>query len=119
MALRAASPLSPFWHTPEGQDGTPTRFKIRGLTGLELVDVNSEAKPDPENKSMKFGAGAMRAALAAALSGWENFIDADGNQIAFEADKDANIARLPFDVMGELFAEILKASRVSGEQAKN
>lgn len=119
MALRAASPLAPFWYEPEGQEGSPTRFKIRGLTGLELVDVNAEAKPDPENKSMKFGAGAIRSALGAALLGWENLLDADGNQIPFGADRDANLARLPFEVMGELFAEVLKASRVGAEQAKN
>lgn len=119
MALRAASPFAPFWFTPEGQEGEPTRFQIRGLTGIELSEVNSEAKPDIENKSMKFGAAAMRAALGYALSGWENFLDVDGNPLPFGADRSANISRLPFEVIGQLFAEILKASNVGGEQAKN
>lgn len=120
MALRAAPTLSPFWYAPSGQEGAITRFKIRGLTGLELSDVNADAKPDNENKTVKFGSAAMRTAISAALSGWENFLDADGNPVPFENDNRlANVNLLPFEVLGELFGEILQASRVGAEQAKN
>lgn len=119
MALRVASPLSPFWYTPEGQDGDPTRFKIRGLTGLELSDVNASARRDPDSQSVIFTSGSIRIALRAALVDWENFLGADGAPVPFGADKEANLALLPFAVMGDLFGEILKASRMDGDQVKN
>jgi hypothetical protein len=120
MALRAASPLAPFWYEPEGQAGEPTRFQIRGLTGLELAEVNTEAKPDFESKTVRFGAAAMRVALQYALLGWENFQAEDGGNLEFDAkNRIASIEKLPFDVIGELFGEILKASRVGADKQKN
>lgn len=119
MALRAASPVTPFWYTPEGQDDMPTRFKLRGLTGLELSDVNAGARRNEEQREVIFTSISIRTALRAALQDWENFLDADGQPVAFEKDIDKNIARLPFEVMGDLFGEILKASRVGADQAKN
>lgn len=119
MALRAASPFTPFWYAPEGQEGEPTRFKIRGLTGLELSDVNAGAKRDEDAKSVVFTATSIRTALRQALLDWEGFEGDDGKPVEFSRDIDKNIARLPFDLLGDLFGEILKASRIDGEQVKN
>jgi hypothetical protein len=119
MALRAASPLAPFWYEPKDESGEPcgTRFLLCGLKSLELADVNALAIHDGGN--VKFPAAAIRLALRLGLRGWENLLDEFDRPIEFSKSSEANLDRLPFILMSELFGKITDASSLGSERAKN
>lgn len=117
MALRAVSPLLPFWYEPNGHEGEGVRFQIKGLTPAGLFDVNAHAIN--AGNGVSFPARSVKAALAAGLLGWEGFEDEDGNPVLFSSDTEANMERLGFALTAELFGEIVGASNLSGEKAKN
>lgn len=118
MAIKAANPLAPFWHTPLGADeAEPTRFQLRGLTPFELADVNTGA--EVVGGQIKWSGRALRAALRAGLLGWEHFADADGKPVEFSRNPDVNAERLGYLLTTELFVAIVNASNLSEDQRKN
>lgn len=125
MALRAASPLSPFWHEPSDQgDGpSPTRFRVRGLTSLELFEVNAAARlvpsADGQSVNVQWTRQSVETALRAGLLGWENLMDESGSAVEFGKDMTKNMQMLPFTLLSELFGEITSASSLGAEAAKN
>ena len=120
MALRVASPLSPFWYEPKDQAGEPcgTRFLLCGLKTMDLADVNALAVHDAGG-TVKFPAAAIRAALRSSLRGWENLLGDNDQPVEFGKSMDANLDRLPFVLLSELFGKVLEASALGSEQAKN
>ena len=116
MANHAARILAPFWYEPE--DGNGLKFKLRGLTGIQVFDVNAHAVHG-DGGSITWGAAGARAALRFGLLGWEGFNDADGQPVEFGKDFEKNIAKLDFLLANELFAKILEASSLGAEAAKN
>lgn len=115
MANQAASILAPFWHEPEGADGL--KFRVRGLTGIQIFDVNAHSVRNGD--SISWTSAGIRAALKFGLLDWEGFKDSDGNDVAFGKDAEKNIARLDFMMANELFSVILGASNLGNEVAKN
>lgn len=115
MANHAAKILAPFWYEVEECEGL--KFRLRGLTGMQLFDVKPHIIRDGENTS--WASAGVRAALRAGLVGWEGLKDEDGNDVEFGKDIDKNIARLDFVKINEVFAKILEASNLGAEQVKN
>lgn len=117
--LKALPDLKPDWYTPlaEGDAATPTRFLLRPLDGVERLDV-SFYRDDFGNLSLS--SDAARAALKYGLQGWENFMAADQRPVPYSPmDRDANLKRLPAELVAELATEIFVRSVLSAAEAKN
>ena len=123
MAIKAANPMAPFDYRPlASEDGDTAVFRLRGLTPLELFDVNAGAEQVVDERGQvqaKWTARAARVAFRAGLLGWDGFMDADGKPVEFKPGVDANIERLGFNLTTELFAAIMNASNLSEDQRKN
>ena len=121
--MKAANPLTPKWHTAAGSDeSAPTRFRIRGLTNLELADVTANAidsEDDDGKPKLKYGSASIRVAIGRGLLEWENFADVHGNPAPFPADVTARITALGPTLMAELFWAILAESYLTEDQRKN
>ncbi|MFZ5697768.1 MAG: hypothetical protein ACOY9J_03445 [Pseudomonadota bacterium] len=119
MALRAASPLAPFWFEPLDEDGNTqgVKFQLKGLKALDLFDVNAAAIHS--EGTVKWTSASVRLGLRMGLVGWEGLLDNDGNPVPFEKSIDNNISRLSWTVMSQLFGQILDASQLGVEQEKN
>lgn len=112
----AASVLAPFWHEATDADGNKTgeRYQLRGLKALELFDVNAHAIVKDDQVS--FPGASIKAGLMCGLLGWEGLTDENGAAIPF---KKSHIENLSFQVMSQLFGQIMGASSLGVEAAKN
>jgi hypothetical protein len=121
--MKSAAPLTPFLHTPlAAPEGDAVKFRLRGLTPLELADVTASAidsVDDDGRPKLKYGSASIRQALGRGLLGWEGFTDANGNPLAFPADVTERINALGPKLMPELFWAILAASHLAEEDRKN
>lgn len=118
MAIKALDPMVPIWWTPESEakSENPTRFRIKPLTGIQRIEVNTDTKMT--GRGLVISAAGIRTALRYGLVGWENFNNADG-PVVFSFDVDENLAVLPEGVILKLVDRILTASSVSEEAKKN
>lgn len=121
--MRTAAPLTPFLHTPLGApEGDAVKFRLRGLTPLELADVTAAAidsMDDEGRPKLKYGSASIRVALGRGLLGWEGVVDASGNPAPFPPDVTERINALGPKLMPELFWAILAASHLAEEDRKN
>lgn len=115
------NPAGVDWFTPKSQldkaEEDRARYRIRGLVGTEAMDVKFETDDEGHTTMTSRGGNAC---LRAALIGWENRKDANGNEIFFQ-DKDwkANVASLnPIDAI-ELSLEIWNRTFLTEEARKN
>lgn len=115
--MKAISIIVPSWYVPKSEEGkeSPTRFKLRGLTGMEFLAVHENAKE--RNGGYVLGTDAQKAALKYGLVGWEGLND-DKGPVEFSRIQDDNLARIPFDVIRELTNEVLARTELSGEDEK-
>lgn len=116
--IKAQKILQPEWYTPIADRGSevPTRFRIRGLDGIEIQDVRVERRDGQAGMSSE----CARASLVAGLSGWEHFVDNDNKPVEFlPYDLGANLKRLPWEIVLELAIEIYVRSRISDAERKN
>lgn len=120
MAIKAKSPLAPYWYTPKDEKGSanPTRFKLRPLDGLESQDI--ELHKD-DRGGFHTNATSARAVLGHAVQDWENMLDpATGEPLKFNVqDKAESLRLLPNEIVSELFWEVFFKSSLSEEQEKN
>lgn len=117
IIARQNTPLLPFHWSPEGAE--PVKFKLRGLTTSEALDVQAYAELDAENKTMRWTRRAVLAALQAGLLGWDGFCDAEGKPAEFARQASENVERLGVQLTMQLFGQIMGATGLSGEEAKN
>ncbi len=117
MAIKALPKFIPEWFTPEGQEeeSTPTRFKLQGLTGPQLLEVQAESSQSGGGMIMITGRG-LNMAVNFGLKDWENFTDADGVELPCTR---GNIRRIPMEILSELSSKILDISSVSEDERKN
>jgi hypothetical protein len=116
--LKALNPLTPEWYTPKSDEGndSPTRFKIRPLSGVEGMDL--ELFRDVEGNTRISGRSA-KMILRHGLSDWENF-GSDADKLDFKpGNPDENIARLPMAIADELVAEIFRRTVMQETERKN
>ena len=116
IIARENTPLLPFQWTPEGE---AVQFKLRGLTTGEALDVQALAELDAENKQMRWTRRAVLAGLQAGLLGWDGLKYASGEPVAFSAKAADNVERLRITLTMQLFGQIMGATGLNGEQAKN
>lgn len=120
MAGENKSILTPFWYTPEcdKDQEKPRKFQLRGLKGIEMMDLNVEARV--VGNEARYPASAMMLAFTKALLDWENVTDPSGQQIKFDkASMRHNVDLLDFETITELFREILNASHFRETARKN
>lgn len=116
IVARENAPLLPFDYSP---DGETVKFRLRGLSTAELLDVQAMADFDVENNTMRWTRRAKQAALQAGLLGWDGFMDAAGKPVDMAKKAADNIELLGVVLTNQLFGEIMTASNLTGEQAKN
>lgn len=111
--------ITPFWFTPKSEEGKPqpTRFQLKPLTGLEIADVN--AGTVIEEDRVRYTGRAFRTALQHGLLGWENMLEPNGKVVPFTGNKQDNFSRLRFDIVMQLFDEIMLNSEIKEEAEKN
>ncbi len=119
MAITAKSPIAPYWYTPkvEKDNGNPTRFKMRGLSGIEGQDVQLH---NDQRGVLRSNATSVKTVLGYALQDWENVIDEKGEAVPFNRENKAeSIGRLSAEIVAELFWEAITNSSLNEDQEKN
>lgn len=117
MTIRALNHFLPAWFTPAGQKGkAPTRFKLRGLDGIEQSEMIPACTTTAAG-DIVITAAALRLLLAAGLVEWENFDDAAG-PVEFSPNTDDNQARIPYALQSELAAEIFRLTFIDPDVKK-
>ncbi len=120
MAIKAKTPLAPYWYTPkdEKDSANPTRFRIRALTGIECQDI--EIHKDARG-NYRVSATSANAILGYALLDWENLPHPEsGEPLKFDMqDKAESLSWLHADIITELVWEVVVKSRLTEDQEKN
>lgn len=115
---KALNPFAPFWYTPVGDrllpEGQRTRFKIKGLDGVEAGYVLPEVRFAPDGQMVGLSGKGVELALGYALCDWENFSN-DLGPVAFAR---ANFNLIPVELRAELSLHILGASFPSPDEKK-
>lgn len=121
MASTASSPLAPFEYVLEADrnEEAPPTFKLRGLNGIEFMEVMADAKSDETGNRVDLTPQGLRTAIRYGLLGWQNFNDAEGNRVRFFGDMNKNLARLRLTQLTELAGQIIEASDIGEDDAKN
>ena len=116
--MKAASIVTATWYTPKSEEGkdAPTRFKLRGLTGIEFLEVSEHVKL--KKGKWSFNVEAQKISLKYGLVDWEKFTDENGD-VAFSYDYEINLSRLPATIIRELSNEIIEArTQLAAEDEK-
>jgi hypothetical protein len=116
--MKALNPFAPFWYTPlgdrEAPEGQRTRFKIKGLDGVEAGYVLPEVRFAEDGRMVGLSGKGVELALGYAMVDWENFAN-DSGPLAFAR---ANFHLIPVELRAELALHILGASFPSAEEKK-
>ncbi len=119
MAIKAKSPLAPYWYTPKSEEGSanPTRFHLRGLSGLESQDV--ELHKDARGV-LRSNSTSVRTVLGYAVLDWENVTNEKGEPLQFDAGNKADsLGMLSAAILADLFWEAITHSSLKEDQEKN
>ncbi len=122
MAITAVDPVTPqpYVTNADKDDPNPTRFLLRGLTSREKINLLTRIDIDPATGNAKMNGSILDDILAAALTGWENFKDGAGHEVAYDRkNRSANLDRLPPEVLNELAMEIMRRSGIVEDDKKN
>jgi len=118
----ALDALAPSWFTPASEEETgienPTRFKIRGLTGIEVIDITPLIKIDTNedgDTQVILGSAAANILLANGLIGWEGFCDSDGADVPFSQK---NKSRIPMIDCLTIAREIFFRTQITADDKK-
>lgn len=116
IIARDLSPMLPFTWSPEGEEVV---FKLRALTTADLIDLQGVANLDKEQETMRWNRRAVQLVLAAGMLGWEGFNDATGLPVEFGKKAADNIERMGIMLTMQIFMQIMGATGLNVEQAKN
>lgn len=110
---RAAKQLSPYWFTvPGDEDETPTRWRIKPLSEEERTDVTMETV---DGAQFGITGRGISLALKYGLIDWEDYLDADGEQIVYASVHKKNI---PVEYRIALATEIINNSTLDADTEK-
>jgi len=114
MTIQARTGLVPEWYTPISETGaaTPARFKLRPMTGPEVLDLRAYYMA---STGKILGRGAAQA-LAACMLDWENVTAEEGKPLQYSPD---NIEKLPAPIINELTNKLVMMSRLTETERKN
>lgn len=118
MSLNIKSPMAPFWFVLPDQEGEekPAAFKIRGLDGLQMAELQDEYSLQGDTASIS-GQGLLKT-LTYGMSDWRNII-LDGKKASFSEDMKENMTILPVVVQIQISSKIINSSDIVGKKAKN
>lgn len=114
MAIRAFQGITSEWWIPKSEEGQEdaAEFKLRGMTGAELLEVQQYY--DVENSTVS-GTGLVLAAKNG-LEGWKNIVDEKGNDVVFTR---TGLNRLPAETIAEIGGKVINLSVMDEDEAKN
>jgi len=92
------------YKSDKDDDELQTTWMLRSLSGLEFLECTSRGFVDHD------------LILSKGLTGWNDFLDLDGNQIKFSA---SYIGRVPPIILQDLSFEIQKISTLTENERKN
>ena len=121
MAMKLAGGLVEAWYTlREEQDAVdadekPTRFKLKPLTQIELLEVMSEGDSLSDGSFQPNHTGRL-ILLRRGLVGWDEVYGDDGEPMVFSKSEANN---LPAQVLGEIANEIIVRSVITPEEKKS
>lgn len=118
MAIKAAAGLVEEWYTPVDEVGedVPTRFKLRPLNQMDLLEVMSEGRVSDAGEFYPNHKG-RTILLRKGLVDWEEFNDPDNDRpIKFTS---TNFHRVPAATLGELANEIMVRSVLTEDEKKS
>ena len=113
-ALKLIAATSYTLKADEGKEAAPS-FKLRGLTGIEMMKVFEDFRS--ENGSVIVTAKAQETTIRYGLTGWDNFSDETG-PVRFDKRAEKNLDRLPYNIIQELYGEIMNRSELPDADAK-
>jgi|GEM_PF-2376695 len=121
MAMKLAGGLVEGWYTlraeqdSENPDEKPTRFKLKPLTQIELLEVMSEGDSLSDGSFVPNHTGRL-ILLRRGLVGWDEVYDSNGEKKEFSKSEANN---LPAQVLGEIANEIILRSVLTEEEKKS
>ena len=120
MAIKALNPFEPVWYTPKDEvdDENPTRFKIKGMNGVQFADVASEFILDDKREIQNISKDGAVKALKYGLVDWENFAN-DKGTVKFTKNINMNLQFIPYELIIELAMEIVAISDQTEDERKN
>lgn len=96
-----------------------TKFFIKPLSAKQAAVLQDSMKFSGEGTIMQNMGTNTLEMLKIGLVGWENFVDAEGNQIKFTKNMDENIDRLAVAYRYELASAIMELSNFGDKEVKN
>lgn len=91
----------------------PTIFELRGMNGAEGTRHTTLQYDDKYSVDE-----AVLYVVGRCLLGWKDFLDSNGKEIEFSENPDENIEKLHANIIGELYIDIIEASKISKGQKK-
>lgn len=106
--------LTPEWFKPAGEDeSNPREFKVRGLNGLEALDITTETSF--EEGQLKITGRGLRQAVKLGLLDWR-INGVNGEDIEFDRSKISEIEALTLHKIG---MRIINKTNMSSSQLGN
>ncbi len=121
MTLRAPRPLSAEWFVPAQEEdaASPTRFKVRGLKGIDYQAILGSARIIDEERIV-FDAKATAEMLKKGLLDWDNYLDHEGTPLEFDQlNAKANIDRLGVSIVTAIARRIVELTELTSDERKN
>jgi hypothetical protein len=121
MTIKLAAGLTDYWFTLDDDENDsdelekPARFKLRGLTQIDLLEVMSEGEALSDGSFVPNHRGRLLL-LRHGLVDWEGVTGEDGGEVKFSR---AAANNLPAQVLGILANEILVRSVITDEEKKS
>lgn len=115
--MKALNKVTPEWYTPKAaeEQENPARFMVRGLTGIEFVEVMPFVAFDDEGGYM-ITVEAVKPLIKHGLVDWENIEGEDGKALPFGMQ--TKLAHIQADMLFELAKEIYNRTQVTGDEQK-
>lgn len=115
MAIRIKTGVSPVWFVPKSQESEeqPARFRLKPLTGGDLLDVQGEIDIERDTVTGK----GLKFLIKKGLVGWEQIEDENGRALACSGP--AALLYLDQSILTELASKIMEISTFREDQAKN
>lgn len=111
MSEAEKNPLLPEWIEP-GEDGPQSRFKIRGLSGLDALELMPEISVSEDQQQLQTTGKGLKFALLRGLVDWDAHTDKNGKDFQFSI---GNFDTIPPTKMRQIaMAVILKTQFTAG-----
>lgn len=117
MAIKANTGLVSQWYTPIGEreEDQPARFKLKPLDQMTYLEVISSCEQNPDG-TIAVNRRALDKCLKSAIEDWEQVFDQSEKPLKCSW---VNHKHLPYEILVELFQEVLTVSTLTEDDKKN